>query len=184
MPENIEIKARAKDFSRQCQLAQQASGSSGEIILQEDTFFDVARGRLKLRILSASQGELIYYERIDVAVPRKSEYYVAQSSTPKSLETVLCATLHVRGTVKKRRTLYKAGQTRIHMDEVEGLGCFIELEVVLERGQDEAEGMRIAREFMDRLEIAEEDLLAQAYVDLLMSATDSKIRDSKFEIRD
>ncbi len=82
MPENIEIKARAKDFSRQCQLARQASGSSGEIILQEDTFFDVARGRLKLRILSASQGELIYYERIDVAVPRKSEYYVAQSSTP------------------------------------------------------------------------------------------------------
>jgi adenylate cyclase class IV len=60
------------------------------------------------------------------------------------------------------------------MDEVEGLGCFIELEVVLERGQDEAEGMRIAREFMDRLEIAEEDLVAQAYVDLLSSATSEK----------
>lgn len=66
------------------------------------------------------------------------------------------------------------------MDEVEGLGCFIELEVVLERGQDELEGMRIAQEFMERLEIAEEDLLAQAYVDMLMAATDSKIRDSRF----
>ena len=68
------------------------------------------------------------------------------------------------------------------MDEVEGLGCFIELEVVLWRSQDEVEGMRIAREFMDRLEIAEEDLVAQAYVDLLLSATESKIRDSRFEI--
>jgi predicted adenylyl cyclase CyaB len=174
MPENIEIKARARDFSRQCQLARQASGSSGEIILQEDTFFDVARGRLKLRILSPGQGELIYYERSDLAVPRKSEYYVAQTCTPESLATILRATLRVRGVVKKRRTLYKAGQTRIHMDEVEGLGCFIELEVVLERGQDEAEGMRIVQEFMDRLEIAEEDLVAQAYVDLLSSATSGK----------
>ena len=125
---------------------------------------------------------MIQYERSDLAAPRKSEYYVAQTCTPDSLATVLRATLHVRGTVKKRRILYKAGQTRIHMDEVEGLGCFIELEVVLWRSQDEVEGMRIAREFMDRLEIAGEDLLAQAYVDLLLSATESKIRDSRFEI--
>ncbi len=127
---------------------------------------------------------MIQYERSDLAAPRKSEYYVAQTCTPESLARVLRSTLRVRGTVKKKRILYKAGQTRIHMDEVEGLGCFIELEVVLERGQYELEGMRIAQEFMDRLEIAEEDLVTQACVDMLMAAIDSKIRDSKFEIRD
>ena len=113
MPENIEIKARARDFSRQCELARQASGLPGEVILQEDTFFDVPKGRLKLRVLSPSQGELIQYERSDLAAPRKSEYYVAQTCTPELLATVLRATLRVRGTVKKRRILYKAGQTRI-----------------------------------------------------------------------
>ncbi len=170
MPENIEVKAKARDFPKQRLLAQQMSDTPPEIIFQVDTFYDIPKGRLKLRSLSPGKGELIYYERANLAGPRPSNYYVAQTTTPESLAGVLAATLRIIGTVTKKRTLYMAGQTRIHMDEVEGLGCFIELEVVLERGQDEAEAARIARELMERLEIANEDLIAQAYVDLLMPA--------------
>ncbi len=170
MPENIEVKARARDSPKQCLIAEQLSDTPAEIIFQVDTFFGTPKGRLKLRMLAPGRGELIYYERTNLAEPRPSNYYVAQTNTPESLAGVLSATLRVLGTVTKKRILYKVGQTRIHMDEVDGLGFFIELEVVLERGQDEAEAVRIARELMERLEIANEDLIAQAYVDLLLPA--------------
>lgn len=170
MPENIEIKARARDFQRQCMLAGQVSGSPGEIIFQVDTFFDVPKGRLKLRVLSHSQAELIYYERGDIAGPKRSEYYVVQTSTPEPLAAVLGATLHALGTVTKKRTVHRVGQTRIHLDEVEGLGFFIEIEVVLLPGQTEDEGAGIAQNLMENLEISAEDLVAQAYVDLLAPA--------------
>jgi predicted adenylyl cyclase CyaB len=73
----------------------------------------------------------------------------------------------VRGVVRKRRYLYLVGQTRVHLDEVEGLGEFMELEVVLRPEQSDAEGQAIARDLMTRLGIREEDLLEGAYMDLL-----------------
>ena len=75
--------------------------------------------------------------------------------------------LGVRGVVRKKRTLYLVGQTRVHLDEVEGLGDFMELEVVLHPGQSDAEGQVIARDLMTRLGVAEKDLLEGAYMDLL-----------------
>jgi predicted adenylyl cyclase CyaB len=167
MPENVEIKAAARDFQKQHLLAQQLSGSAGETLFQKDVFFHVPKGRLKLRFLAEDQGELISYERSDLAGPRRSVYHVLQTKTPESLRTVLASVLGVRGTVAKKRTLYWIGQTRVHLDEVEGLGRFVELEVVLQPGQTSAEGEKVAAELMKRLEIAKEDLIAQAYVDLL-----------------
>jgi predicted adenylyl cyclase CyaB len=167
MPENVEIKATARDFQRQHLLAQQISGSSGETLFQKDIFFHVPKGRLKLRFLSEDHGELISYERSDLAGPRRSVYHVLQTKTPESLRTVLASVLRVRGTVAKKRTLYWIGQTRVHLDEVEGLGRFIELEVVLQPGQTNADGEDVAAKLMKRLEIAKEDLIAQAYIDLL-----------------
>ena len=69
--------------------------------------------------------------------------------------------------VRKKRTVYLAGRTRIHFDEVEGLGKFIELEVVLRDGEDAASGSAIAEDLMTKLGINKSDLIEQAYVDLL-----------------
>jgi predicted adenylyl cyclase CyaB len=167
MPENVEIKAAARNFERQHLLARRLSGSAGETLFQKDVFFRVPKGRLKLRFLAEDHGELISYERSNSAGPRRSVYHVVQTKTPETLRTALASVLGVRGTVAKRRTVYWIGQTRVHLDEVEGLGRFIELEVVLKPGQAGAEGEEIAAQLMKGLEIAKEDLIAQAYVDLL-----------------
>jgi predicted adenylyl cyclase CyaB len=84
---------------------------------------------------------------------------------PGRLLAVLARALGQLGTVKKTRWLYVAGQTRVHIDEVDGLGWFIELEVVLRPGQNDCEGHAIIQDFMRELGIRE--ILPTAYIDLL-----------------
>lgn len=80
---------------------------------------------------------------------------------------ILTKTLGVVGTIKKTRTLYLTGQTRIHIDAVEGLGDFLELEVMLREGQTEEEGKRIANQLLAEFGVDARDKIAVAYVDLL-----------------
>lgn len=172
MPSNIEIKARVADFERKCVLAEGLSGTPPQIIEQCDTFFPCARGRLKLRRFSDLAGELIAYDRSDTTASKRSDYLICASATPDLLLETLSTALGTGVTVTKRRRLYLLGQTRIHLDEVEGLGTFLELEVVLTPDQSAEEGHRIASEIMQKLEVGEEDLLACAYADLIASSTD------------
>ena len=167
MPANIEIKARARNFADLRRRAEALSDSPCQVIPQEDTFFHVPKGRLKIRQLAPEHGQLVYYERPDQDGPKHSNYHIFETSDPEGLKITLSLALGVRGVVRKTRTLYQVGQTRVHLDEVEGLGEFMELEVVLRPGQSDAEGQAIARELMTRLGVREEDLLEGAYMDLL-----------------
>ena len=167
MPANIEIKAHARDFAELRRRAEILGKAPGEVIPQEDTFFNVPKGRLKLRQLTPQRGQLVYYERTDISGPKRSNYYIFETSDPESLKNTLSVALGVRGIVRKTRYLYLAGQTRIHLDEVEGLGDFLELEVVLQPEQSDAEGQSIARDLMSRLGVQEKDLIEGAYMDLL-----------------
>jgi predicted adenylyl cyclase CyaB len=137
------------------------------VLEQEDTFFSVPEGRLKLRVFPDGKGELIAYRRPDAVGPKTSEYFVYRTAHPEILSALLDRSLGVRGVVRKRRLLYLAGPTRIHLDEVEGLGAFLELEVVLADGQPEAEGEAIARRLLSDLGVRDEDRVAAAYIDLL-----------------
>ena len=79
----------------------------------------------------------------------------------------ILATMHgERGIIRKTRWLYMAGQTRIHLDRVEGLGDFLELEVVMRDDQSIETGTAIAGELMGRLGIERDQLLDRAYMDL------------------
>lgn len=167
MASNIEIKARVADPVHLRKLAEQLSDTLPKTIRQHDTFFACSNGRLKLRVLSPDHGELIFYRRDDVADTKQSHYLIDQTSTPVQLRDVLSAALGVRQTVIKTRVLLMVDQTRIHLDEVEGLGSFMELEVVLRDNQPPEEGHRIARELMAALEIRESDLVEGAYADML-----------------
>lgn len=167
MPTNIEIKARVPDPQALQVRAEALSQTPLEIIEQEDTFFNIPRGRLKLRWLSPTRGQLIYYTRPDQSGPKQSHYLIAETPDPASLQEVLTEALGVRGVVRKRRRLYMVGQTRVHLDEVEGLGHFMELEVVQQPGQSPAEGEQIAARLMQDLGICHQDLLQAAYIDLL-----------------
>lgn len=167
MPINIEIKARVSDPLALRRRAEQLSDSPAQVISQVDTFFHADRGRLKLRELGPASAQLIFYSRPDSAGPKRSDYRIFNTNEPASLKEVLALALGVRGVVRKTRTLYLVGQTRIHLDEVEGLGHFLELEVVLREGQEEAEGQAIAQDLMRRLGVEPEALLEGAYMDLI-----------------
>lgn len=169
MPSNIEIKARVADFARKCALAEKLSGGPPEIILQRDTFFPCAQGRLKLRRFSENDGVLIAYSRPDTTETKQSDYLLCPTKSPDLLTETLGAALGTSVVVVKKRLLYLVGQTRIHLDEVEGLGTFLELEVVLKVGQTPEEGHRIASNLMKELEVADTDLVARAYGDLIIS---------------
>ena len=167
MPLNIEIKARARNFEEIRRRAKSLSDTSVEVILQEDTFFNTEKGRLKLRILALNRGQLIYYTRPNQEGPKRSEYHIYETSDPENLKRVLGYTYGIRGVVRKTRYLYLVGQTRVHLDDVEGLGQFIELEVVMEEGQSDAEGQATAEDLMSKLGVERGDLLEGAYMDLL-----------------
>jgi predicted adenylyl cyclase CyaB len=167
MARNIEIKARANDFQRQAAIASKLADGEPQLLDQEDTFFCVPNGRLKLREFGDGSGELIQYHRANTLEPTESRYYRVDADDPSKLKQVLTDALGVRAVVRKKRTVYLVGQTRIHLDEVEGLGEFIELEVVLRADQDTAYGAPIAEDLMTRLEIAPADLIKSAYIDLL-----------------
>ena len=167
MPSNIEIKARVRDFDEIRRRAESISDSPLAVILQEDIFFNVPQGRLKLRVLAPDRGQLIYYQRADQGGPKRSDYQISESTDPDSLKHVLELAYGIRGVVKKTRYLYLAGQTRIHLDDVEGLGQFMELEVVLQDGQGDAEGQAIAEGLMSSLGVERSDLLEGAYMDLI-----------------
>jgi predicted adenylyl cyclase CyaB len=167
MPANIEIKARARDFKRQQGIAASLATEPAEVFNQVDTFFNVPIGRLKLRELQPDRGQLIHYLRDDIAGPKESTYSITATHEPAKLRALLTAALGVCGEVRKRRTVYHVGQTRIHFDDVERLGMFLELEVVLQAEQVREEGMAIARSLMRQLDVAESDLIDRAYIDLL-----------------
>ena len=167
MARNVEIKARVRDPERLRQRAEALSDTPPDVLLQEDTFFNTPQGRLKLRVLASGQGQLIAYQRPDCQGPKVSTYFISLTDDPESLKAVLSAALGVRGVVRKRRTLYLVGRTRVHLDEVEGLGAFMELEVVLAPGQSAEDGEAEAKQLMGDLGVSETDLVEGAYIDLL-----------------
>ena len=167
MPRNVEIKARIECIE---ELEEKVIGiADGEPteILQDDTFFPCDNGRLKLRTFSEDRGELIFYRRADESGPKESFYLISATSEPSSLLETLDAAYGAVGRVQKRRTLYLAGRTRIHLDRVEGLGDFLELEVVLVEGEASEDGIVEAKNILRELGVYDTQLVEGAYIDLL-----------------
>lgn len=168
MARNVEIKARIESVEALTPRVAAIADDGGRVELrQDDTFFACPRGRLKLRALSPREGELIFYERADRSGPRESSYVIAPSTAPDAVREALSRAWGQAGRVRKTRALYHAGRTRIHLDRVEGLGDFLELEVVLDEGERVDRGVAEAEALMAALGIAASDLVAGAYVDLL-----------------
>lgn len=136
-------------------------------MVQEDTFFNVPKGRLKVRVFENGWGELIHYEREDSSGPKESRYLTYPTNDPATLKEALSNALGVRAVIRKKRAVYYCGQTRIHFDQVEGLGMFVELEIVLKPGENVAHGVVIAETLMAKLQIEKDDLVPTAYVDLV-----------------
>jgi predicted adenylyl cyclase CyaB len=168
MARNIEIKARIENVEAMAaRVAELADGGPTEI-LQDDTFFNCEGGRLKLRALSPTEGQLIFYQRANQSGPKESSYIVSPTASPDSLREALSLAYGQAGRVRKHRTLYFIGRTRVHIDRVENLGHFLELEVVLSEGELSKSGIKEAYSLMTSLGISSEQLVDGAYVDLIV----------------
>jgi len=170
MSRNIEVKARIDSVDALQPRAAALADRGPELLQQDDTFFACANGRLKLRAFGPERGELIFYRRADTAGPKLSDYRIVPTTQPDALRAALADAYGETGRVRKQRILFLAGRTRVHLDRVEGLGDFLELEVVLADGETEAEGVAEAHELLAKLGVGQDRLLEVAYVDLLNAA--------------
>lgn len=168
MARNVEIKARIESINSIFPRAAALADEGPVEIIQDDTFFACRNGRLKLRVFSSERGELIFYRRADQNSPKESFYLISPTTSPDTLREALSLAYGQAGCVRKNRTLFLAGRTRIHLDRVEGLGDFLELEVVLADEENVEAGTAIARDLMKKLDIQPDQLIEGAYVDLLL----------------
>ncbi|XP_001355218.4 uncharacterized protein [Drosophila pseudoobscura] len=176
---NVEIKARipggSEDFARRLDIAKKLTGSqTGELIVQRDVFFESPLGgRLKLRYLQPpSRSQLVYYDRPDVAGPKLSCFNKIEVDEPAVLEKILGQTNGILGQLDKKRHLFIHEQTRIHLDEVQDLGHFMEFEVCLRPEQTLEEGQTIAEQLAKTFGILEADLMTGSYFDALRETLD------------
>jgi predicted adenylyl cyclase CyaB len=167
MPRNVEIKARLTDPAAVHAAALEVATEPPAELHQHDVFYRVDCGRLKLRRFPDGPAELIRYQRPDASGPKTSDYDIYHTDEGQKLHDLLAASLGIRGEVIKVRTLIMAGRTRIHLDEVEGLGSYLELEVVLKENEDQAAGQVEAEALMEKLGVGPDDLVTGAYVDAL-----------------
>jgi predicted adenylyl cyclase CyaB len=174
MPRNIEIKARIENVATLTPRVAEVASEGPLEIAQDDTFFNCVTGRLKLRAFSNDLGELIFYRRLNQAGPKESFYIRSPTSSPETLRESLSLAYGQIGRIRKYRTLFLVGRTRVHLDRVEGLGHFLELEVVLANDEPADAGVREASELMDRLGIQSEQLIEGAYLDLMLAQRDDQ----------
>lgn len=170
MPVNVEIKAVVSDLAQLRKRVSKISGGPGKDSYQDDTFFCVPHGRLKLRISSTARPQLIYYHRPDLPSPKPSHYIISNIAQPSSMRAVLAESLGVIGQVRKHRTMFMIDNTRVHLDQVEGLGTYLEFEVMLSQSQSVDEGKQIALALMNKLGVDLATLVKGAYLDLLNSS--------------
>ena len=169
MARNVEIKARIENVALIAPKVAALASEGPLDLAQDDTFFHCENGRLMLRAFSNDAGELIFYRRVNQSGPKESFYLRSPTSSPENLRESLSLAYGQIGRIRKYRTLFLVGRTRVHLDRVEGLGHFLELEVVLVDDEPADAGVSEAGELMDRLGIQPEQLIDGAYLDLMLA---------------
>ena len=163
---NVELKAVDPDPAASLRVCQTIRAADHGVIEQRDTYFHVRHGALKLREESPGQPHLIQYHRDHQPEQRQSSYLIVPVAEAVGLRTALTGALGVRGVVEKRRRLFLWQAVRIHLDDVAGLGRFIELEAVAPEHSDLTEEHRLITRLREVFGITDERLRPHGYADL------------------
>jgi adenylate cyclase len=170
MPENLEWKARLPDWDAAVRAAERVATAGPELQTQIDTYFHAARGRLKLRQIKRESGEsaeLIFYERADDRETKSSRYVRQPLDSATTWLALLTAALGSWAVVTKRRTIYWHRNVRIHLDQVEGLGDFLEFEAVLDSEEKRAESAARLQDLIREFGLTEPSGIAGSYSDFV-----------------
>lgn len=175
---NIEFKARTQHSDRIRQYLLDHGAESRGTDVQTDTYFQVPHGRLKLREGNI-ENNLIWYQRTNQAGPKQSDFILTPVADAVALKQSLTNALGVKVAVVKKREIYFIGNVKFHLDVLEGLGSFVEVEasnknedIPAERLREQCEHYRVA------FGVANEDLVQYSYSDLLLEKAQAA---SKFD---
>ncbi len=165
MPRNLEVKARIGSIERAISVARSIHAQPDAELEQTDTYFRVTHGRLKLREVGPHRAELIYYRRMEASARRISDFEICAIQDPSCLKDLLRSANGIQAVVRKRRRVFLLDGSRIHIDEVEDLGSFLEFEVPVVSSEEEAH--RKLAFLIEKFDVRETDFYRGSYVDLI-----------------
>jgi adenylate cyclase class 2 len=167
---NVELKARDTAPERSLDVCRALGAVDHGLIWQRDTYFAVPRGRLKLREQRPGVAQLIQYERPEDDGDRESVYRLTEVGDAGSLRASLDRALGIVAVVEKRRRLFLWQDVRIHLDEVAGLGSFIEFEAVSPPDSDLTNERTRVQQLQTAFHLMPDELISSSYADLVLRA--------------
>jgi len=165
---NAEFKARCRNLEGAVRRARAAGARWAGREHQIDTYYHLAEGRLKVRE-SGSWAVLVWYFRGDTLRSKRSDVLLLSLPDPRSVKSTLARTLGVKVVVDKVRRIYLRENVRVHIDQVKGLGDFVEIESV-GAATDFPRLKRQAEKMARDLGLRPRDLIRGSYSDLLLQA--------------
>lgn len=163
----LEIKAKVDSLDAVREILRFLEAKYIGTFQQTDTYFNTPKGRLKIReVKGEEKAKLIYYEREDISKPKRSDVSILLIQSPSSFITFLTKVLGTKVIVRKIREIYIHRETQIHLDDVQGLGTFIEFE---KETQNITDDNMVLQELMNTLNIEFQDLIKNSYSDLLLT---------------
>jgi adenylate cyclase, class 2 len=167
---NFEIKARCKNISLVREILISNKAEFKGVDFQKDIYFNVNKGRLKIRE-GLIENCIVYYERPDDLKPKKCSYNILQFSPGdtelESLKKIMVSALGIKITVEKKREIYFIGNIKFHLDTIEGLGNFLEIEAI---GENDAEDKLLSEQcsrYLEELGVKDDDLIGISYSDMI-----------------
>ncbi|HTR60252.1 MAG TPA: class IV adenylate cyclase [Candidatus Binataceae bacterium] len=172
---NLEAKFRLRDLNQARERAMAIGYSSRSVLRQRDTFFRVANGKLKLREGGEeSRAILIHYGRRETDTLQLSNYEIVPIPDAEKTRAMLSDALGVIAEVRKERILLMRANVRLHLDRVEGLGDFGEIEAVIADGDDPEASRAAVKETLAALQIGRDDLIDISYFEIAAQAAQPK----------
>lgn len=165
---NIEIKAKCENPEHIRSILQDHDADYKGLDHQVDTYFAVPDGRLKLR-QGSIENNLIFYKRENQKGPKSSTIDLVPSEHPQKLHKLLENALGIQVVVDKQREIYFIKNVKFHIDRVQKLGQFIEIEAIDKDGTIGKDRLhQQCQYYLDLFEIPENHLIAESYSDMLL----------------
>lgn len=169
MAENIEFKAKINNYSLMYQSVAQLTKVNPTVLLQKDIFYKAHFGRLKLRSIYNTEHELIFYLRPNKEGPKYSKYIRIRINNQSLVDSILTKTLGQLVVVKKQRNLFLLDNIRFHLDRVDNLGVFLEIEYILSPMESRKTALGTVNNLIQKLQIQKNMLVDHSYAELLLS---------------
>lgn len=169
MAENIEFKAKIEDYPSVYKSVCQLTKATPTILMQEDIFYKTRFGRLKLRSICNTEHELIFYRRPDKAGPKCSKYIRIRVNNQPFVDSILARIFGRLVVIKKQRDLFLRNNVRFHLDSVDGLGAFLEIEYILSPSESYEIALDFVNKLIYKLQIPKKSLVDCSYAELMLS---------------